>query len=137
MFFIVPKVASSHARADFRYHIGMSNNKDNPSHKLAAYGTLRPGESNYHIVSEINGTWVDGTVTGVLSMQGQYPAFTWTADGPSVAVKVLISAELPNHWQRIDAFEGSQYVRQIVPVEVNGETWMCNIYEGRPTSSGA
>ncbi|MCA9802105.1 MAG: hypothetical protein KC777_08970, partial [Cyanobacteria bacterium HKST-UBA02] len=37
---------------------------DNPSHRLAAYGTLRPGESNHHIVSHIEGEWLAGEATG-------------------------------------------------------------------------
>jgi gamma-glutamylcyclotransferase (GGCT)/AIG2-like uncharacterized protein YtfP len=98
-------------------------------HRLAAYGTLRPGESNHHIVEEIKGVWFDGIVLGELDTTGRYPTFVYNSDGPPVAVKVLVSNELPAHWNRIDEFEGNGYVRNEVPVEVDGETWICNIYE--------
>jgi gamma-glutamylcyclotransferase (GGCT)/AIG2-like uncharacterized protein YtfP len=101
------------------------------ANRLAAYGTLRPGESNYHVVEMINGIWHDGTVTGILNTEGRYPTFKYSANGPEVSVKVLVSDELPEHWQRIDEFEGNSYTRQEVPVKVNGESWMCNIYEAR------
>jgi hypothetical protein len=33
---------------------------------------------------------------------------------------------------RLDDFEGPDYVRTLVPVEINGVIRVCNIYEGKP-----
>ena len=35
---------------------------EHPSHRLAVYGTLAPGEPNEAILADINGQWTDGTV---------------------------------------------------------------------------
>ena len=101
----------SACNADFGY----------PSHRLAVYGTLAPGRPNHHIVADIAGTWSDGWVEGTLHELGWgadegYPAMRWQPGGPRIDVSVLHSAELPDHWLRLDEFEGSEYQRIVVPV---------------------
>ncbi|MFG0274474.1 MAG: hypothetical protein ACF8QF_05405, partial [Phycisphaerales bacterium] len=39
---------------------------------------------------------------------------------PRVPVHVLESAALPDHWPRLDAFEGAGYRRAVVPVVRDG-----------------
>jgi hypothetical protein len=34
-----------------------------------------------------------------------YPALVLQADGPAIAVEVFESADLPDHWARLDDFE--------------------------------
>jgi gamma-glutamylcyclotransferase (GGCT)/AIG2-like uncharacterized protein YtfP len=90
--------------------------------RLATYGTLRPGHPNHHFVSGIEGTWIPGSVRGHLTEGGWgsalgYPAIVLDEHGPLVAVDVLDSPDLDDHWPRLDDFEGSAYSR--VRVEVS------------------
>ncbi|MGD9683858.1 MAG: gamma-glutamylcyclotransferase [Candidatus Obscuribacterales bacterium] len=106
---------------------------DNPSHRLAAYGTLRPGESNHHIVSHIEGEWFPGEATGRVREVAGYPSFCFQEGGQKIGVDVLISRNLPRYYPDIDYFEGELYVRILVPVRLekgSGNIVICNIYEG-------
>lgn len=120
---------------------------DHPERRLAAYGSLLPGENNHHHVATLVGSWVEGTVEGTLHDRGWaarqgYPGFVSGGSGDRVAVKVFESLALPDAWDRLDAFEGEAYRRILAPVEMKvemknagtgagGETaWrVCNIYE--------
>ncbi|WP_419940069.1 gamma-glutamylcyclotransferase family protein [Candidatus Palauibacter sp.] len=122
---------------------------DHPERRLAAYGSLLPGENNHHHVATLVGRWVDGTVEGTLHDRGWaarqgYPGFVpGTAgdrvgtSGERVAVKVFESLALPEAWDRLDAFEGAAYRRILAPVETRVGTgagsetaWrVCNIYQ--------
>ena len=93
-------------------------------HHLATYGTLAPGRPNHHQLSNLRGEWSIGTVRGKLVDKGWgaalgYPALVLDADGDKIEVHLFRSAELPNHWSRLDDFEGSEYRR--VPVQVETE----------------
>lgn len=96
------------------------------SRRLAVYGTLVPGRSNHYMVKDLVGEWLQGSVRGALRDVGWgavegYPALVWEPDAAArVAVHLLISPELPRHWERLDAFEGEGYLRILVPVEVDG-----------------
>jgi len=103
---------------------------DHCSTRLASYGTLRPGESNYHVVADIEGTWLDGQVRGSVADYKGYPLFRWSVVGEPIEVKILASDRLPEHYPRIDHFEGADYCRILVPVELAENTIVCNIYAG-------
>jgi gamma-glutamylcyclotransferase (GGCT)/AIG2-like uncharacterized protein YtfP len=110
---------------------------DFPKTRLAAYGTLRPGESNHGMLAELGGAWVEGTVRGKRFMANGYPAFQAGAD--RVPVSVLTSAALPADWARLDEFEGRDYRRILAPVRlVDGTHLVAYLYEyiGRQPSSG-
>ena len=49
------------------------------------------------------------------SPQG-YPGLIWRPGAARNGVDVLESAELPRHWKKLDAFEGADYRRIVVPV---------------------
>lgn len=90
--------------------------------RLAVYGTLAPGRPNHHQVADIAGRWFDGSVRGRVAHTGWgaaigYPALTLTDAGETIAVQVLESADLPQHWARLDEFEGSDYRRAAVGVD--------------------
>ncbi len=102
-------------------------------HRLASYGTLAPGRVNHHKVSMIEGIWRTGIVRGWLSDDGWgatfgFPGLKLDPDGDAVPVHVLESPDLPLHWQRLDAFEGDEYVRVIAEVESDDGPFEASIY---------
>lgn len=103
---------------------------ERPSRRLAAYGTLRPGEPNHSVVADLVGEWTVGTVRGELGTDVGFPVFRWTTSGPEVEVMVLTSDDLPDHYPRIDRFEGSSYERVWVPVMCGSSVIVANIYQG-------
>lgn len=91
------------------------------SHRLAVYGSLAPGEVNYQVIADLPGSWEDGIVTGTVRSSGWgadvgFPVLSWRAGGPPVTARVLVSDALPGAWGRLDAFEGPDYRRILVPV---------------------
>ena len=46
-----------------------------------------------------------------------YPALVLDERGEAIEVHLFTSAELPAHWDRLDAFEGAEYRRGEVMVE--------------------
>ena len=115
--------------------MGQSNEApDNVSHHLAVYGSLAPGQSNHHVVADIRGTWTQGTVEGVLHERGWgaahgYPGIVLKPGADRVPVHVLESHDRPDHWPRLDRFEGAHYRRTVVAVQLaNGRTVHAHIY---------
>ncbi len=89
--------------------------------RLAVYGSLAPGRQNHHIVAALGGTWSDGVVEGDLVTYGWgaaigFPAVYLREGGPEVPVRVLASDALRRAWPELDAFEGVEYCRVLVPV---------------------
>ena len=87
-----------------------------PEHRLAVYGTLAPGEVNHDQLADIAGRWFDGAVRGHLHAEGWgatlgFPAVVLDTEGPEVRVRVFESSDLPDHWERLDRFEGPGYRR--------------------------
>jgi gamma-glutamylcyclotransferase (GGCT)/AIG2-like uncharacterized protein YtfP len=103
---------------------------DGADTRLAAYGTLRPGESNHAMLADVGGVWIEGMVQGVKFEANGYPAFQRRLDNGLVPVSVLISNQLPAHWARLDDFEGVDYQRIRVPVQLtDGTVLVANLYE--------
>ena len=101
--------------------------------RLATYGTLAPGRRNYHQVAMIGGTWSLGVVRGHLRQLGWgaeegYPGLIPDPTGPIVEVHVLEAPDLPQHWERLDAFEGAEYRRVILDVTIDNEKVPACIY---------
>ena len=72
-----------------------------------------------------------GTVHGIVEQPGEYLEFTWDASAPQVSVMVFSAPRLSEYFDRLDDFEGSDYLRTLVPVEIDGMIDVCNIYEGK------
>ncbi len=88
---------------------------------LVVYGSLAPGAANAGVMDGIHGVWHEATVRGhrwwwSTGPYVGYPAFRVDHDGDEVEVLVLVSADLPDHWDRLDAFEGPGYRRVDIPV---------------------
>lgn len=115
---------------------------DRPSERLAVYGSLAPGEVNDHVLAPLDGRWEEGVVRGEVHRTGWgadhgFPGLEWRPDAEPVAVRVFVSADLPEHWDRIDAFEGPDYDRVLVPVEGLPEgKRVCNIYAVAGSTGG-
>ena len=104
--------------------------------RLATYGSLAPGRVNHNVVAPIVGTWTLGlTTTGHLVASGWgatigFPALRWDPSGPAVVVAMLTSPMLPGHWARLDAFEGPEYVRVLIPLSgESGFETIANLYQ--------
>lgn len=103
--------------------------------RLAVYGTLAPGEANARQLAACPGTWSRGTVTGRRA-EREHPVLTFDPAAPAVPVQVLHSGVLPAHWPRLDAFEGDEYRRILVPIVLAaGGSTVANLYEvARPVA---
>ncbi|KAA8732782.1 gamma-glutamylcyclotransferase [Acinetobacter qingfengensis] len=101
---------------------------------LFTYGTLRPNHENAHILKHIEGTWQKGFVHGVVHIldwgpdQG-LPAIVLDEQAERIEGYVLSSDKLVEHWEMLDEFEGFQYKRVRVDVELeSGEITRAWIY---------
>ena len=105
--------------------------------QLIVYGSLVPGGPNHDRVSDLEGTWIQGTLTGDLIAVGWgaahgYSAFSWRADGPRIRAWLLRSPSLGARWEALDAFEGPEYCRVLAPLETSGGELVAvgYLYEG-------
>lgn len=101
--------------------------------RLAVFGSLRPGASNAHVLSELGGVWFKGSVAGVLKQSGWaatqgYPGIRLCA-GSKVDVHLLCSHGLPAYWDKLDAFEGEDYRRVTTVVMIGDQGFCAQIYE--------
>ncbi|QDG77773.1 gamma-glutamylcyclotransferase [Labrenzia sp. PHM005] len=102
-------------------------------HRLATYGTLAPGRVNHHHLEDLQGEWTSGVIRGRLVEAGWgaelgYPGLVLDpAEGP-IDVHLLTSKDLVDHWERLDAFEGSGYLRVSVDVETPAGCVSASIY---------
>lgn len=100
---------------------------------LATYGTLAPGRANHHQLSDLKGQWLTGKVRGNLVQQGWgaelgYPAMIPSEDGDEIEVYLFLSPDLPQHWERLDAFEGAEYRRSPISVQTDHISIVAWIY---------
>jgi gamma-glutamylcyclotransferase (GGCT)/AIG2-like uncharacterized protein YtfP len=69
----------------------------------------------------LHGAWTTGEVRGRLVEHGWgaalgYPGLVLAPEGEVVTVELLSSEDLPNHWARLDAFEGAEYRRVVTTI---------------------
>ena len=101
--------------------------------RLATYGSLSPGEINHNQLSSLKGRWLKGTVHGKMMNAGWgdamgFPGLILDSTGPEVNVNIFESDELPQHWFRLDEFEGPEYRRVLTQVLTPGGTIEAHIY---------
>jgi len=104
-----------------------------PSHRLATYGTLAPGEVNHHLLVDLEGRWLSGIVRGHRFECGWgaalgFPGLVLDPLGPEVPVQVLESPDLPPRWSRLDQFEGPGYTRVVAEVTTSHGLIEASIY---------
>jgi gamma-glutamylcyclotransferase (GGCT)/AIG2-like uncharacterized protein YtfP len=117
--------------------MGFDPRKFRTDERLAVYGSLAPGRKNAHILAALGGSWIDGTVRGALRTSGWgaalgFPGIELDRNAGPVPVALLCSRDLPGMWERLDAFEGADYVRTVVDVETARGTVPANIYSLAP-----
>jgi gamma-glutamylcyclotransferase (GGCT)/AIG2-like uncharacterized protein YtfP len=81
----------------------------------------------------LSGRWTDARVRGHLLQEGWgaaagYPGIVLDVDGPAVDVQLFESLDLPDHWARLDEFEGSGYRRMVTPVSAASGVLLASIY---------
>jgi gamma-glutamylcyclotransferase (GGCT)/AIG2-like uncharacterized protein YtfP len=99
----------------------MTERKRAADRRLATYGTLAPGRPNHHQLARLKGQWRQGTVRGRLVKAGWgaalgFPGLILDPSGSVVEVHLFESDDLPHHWARLDAFEGTGYRRTVTQV---------------------
>ncbi|MCA8954485.1 MAG: gamma-glutamylcyclotransferase [Planctomycetes bacterium] len=100
--------------------------------RLAAYGTLRPGEPNHAWLAGLAGSWEPGVVHGRLDHRDGYPVLTPDKAGEPISVMVFTSLDLPGHWDRLDRLEGANYRRAPVRVTYpDGRSALATAYVAR------
>jgi gamma-glutamylcyclotransferase (GGCT)/AIG2-like uncharacterized protein YtfP len=104
------------------------------SRHLIAYGSLMPGGLNHGLLSDLRGEWRQGWIAGELLDRGwsaamSYPALRWCPEGGEVPAWAFISEDLPDHWRRLDDFEGLEYQRiWALFWDEEGQTLVGNVY---------
>ncbi len=88
---------------------------------LFVYGTLAPGGPNSHVLSNIGGTRIKGSVRGFLHEKGWgsakgFPGIEIDNGGDLISGFVISSPDLKEKWRKLDAFEGEDYKRVLVDV---------------------
>jgi gamma-glutamylcyclotransferase (GGCT)/AIG2-like uncharacterized protein YtfP len=81
----------------------------------------------------LSGRWIEGTVRGQLHEAGWgtylgYPAIVLDDAGPEVDVQLFESSDLPEHWDRLDEFEGAAYRRAVTAVSTVEGDLLASIY---------
>lgn len=94
----------------------MGISSENADIRLATYGTLAPGRTNHAQLKDLPGRWTEGTVRGRLVQSGWgaalgFPGLVLDQEGQNVEVFLFESPDLPDHWDRLDDFEGEGYRR--------------------------
>ena len=108
-----------------------------PSRQLAVYGTLAKGQSNHREVAHLGGQWQRGTVRGRRAVR-THPVFTWDELAAPVPMLLLTADRLETHWRELDAFEGRDYCRILVPVHLDdGLVAIANLYAAVIPVTGA
>jgi len=110
---------------------------DASTRRLAVYGSLAPGQKNHGQLADLAGEWQPGVVRGQLLESGWgaaegYPGLRPDPFGPEVHVQLFTSDDLPAHWARLDAFEGEEYERVAIEVDVGAHIVTAQIYALRP-----
>nr|WP_218950821.1 MULTISPECIES: gamma-glutamylcyclotransferase family protein [unclassified Acinetobacter] len=96
---------------------------------LFVYGTLRLGQPNANVMERIGGVWKKGVVWGELEHKGWgaamgSPGIRLSKAGQAIEGYVFISENLAAHWAALDEFEGAEYQRVAVDVQLEGGEWM-------------
>ena len=104
-----------------------------PDKKVAVYGTLKKNGVNHSIIEKYNISPEMGHVKGYIEIKENLPYFIWDLDGEKIEVEMYHSLSEEN-FAELDKFE-SLYVRILIPVYINKNIVISNIYSVNPESN--
>ena len=104
---------------------------DNPETRLIVYGSLAPGEVNAFMLAGLVGEWHPCRIRGRMGTYLGFKSFRYDPQGPEHPAWLLVSAELTGALCDLDAFEGDDYERLIIPARLTGGWVMAQVYEGK------
>ena len=120
---LLSAVAIRHDRLEPSTIIGANLDLDPLAHAAIVPRPLASQDSFDCIgaLAALKGRWQKGTVRGRLVDAGWgaalgYPGLVLDPLGAVFEVHLFESLELPDHWSRLDAFEGTGYRRVVTPV---------------------
>lgn len=102
-----------------------------PGERLVVYGSLAPGGVNNFILARLGGSWHRCTIRGRIRMYRGFRAFKYDPAGEEIPAWLFSSPALPEKFPDLDDFEGDDYQRILIPVNVGGQKILANIYEGK------
>ncbi|MFK3705429.1 gamma-glutamylcyclotransferase family protein [Klebsiella sp. NPDC088457] len=108
--------------------------------RLFVYGTLRPGYANAHILENIGGEWLTGSVTGTFYERGwgaaaDFPGIVLDNQGPLVHGYLFFSANLAAHWPMLDEFEEGYDRVEVEVTTAEGQRVTAWIYQLQPPTT--
>lgn len=83
---------------------------------LFVYGTLQPGQSNEHVLKNLNGKFEKATLSGftfdrIWEQQSGYPGLIKAKPTNKVSGFLFTAVNLSKHWHILDSFETEMYQR--------------------------
>lgn len=132
-----------------RRRIGLDPADDTEDHRfsettgavrhLCIYGRMRPGGPDAHVLEPLGGTWSECEFPGHLQSDGQCsldqcPGLAWAPTREWNAGFLLTSDRLAGTWAELDAKEGAEYARLLIPVRIGDGETVANIYVSRGAS---
>ena len=94
--------------------------------RLFVYGSLQPGQSNEHVLSNLGGIWEKAFIYGRLYNAGWgsgmgFPGLRLEDQSEKINGYLFTSDKLNGFWNELDEFEGDEYQRVKAPVKTYNE----------------
>ncbi|MDQ0562322.1 gamma-glutamylcyclotransferase (GGCT)/AIG2-like uncharacterized protein YtfP [Rhizobium mesoamericanum] len=101
--------------------------------RLATYGTRALGKRDSDQLRDLDGRWRSGKIWGRLldaewDSDLGFPGLILGEHAYEIPVLLFESADLPKHWERLDALQGERYQRVTTIVDVDGEQIEACVY---------
>jgi hypothetical protein len=102
-----------------------------PEERLVIYGSLAPGGANNFMFTGVEGNWHKCVIRGRMGRWRGFKSFKYDPAGEEHEAWLFESPVLPQMYPDLDDFEGEEYHRTLIPVQVGDLTVMAHIYEGK------
>lgn len=108
---------------------------DKPSQKLVVYGMLAPGAPGEYVLKNMEGTWQRCKIVGKITVREDLKYFRSYPGTNEIDCYLFSSDHLPERWSSLDAFEGNNYNRVLIPTKIADRWVVANVYEDRATEN--